>query len=109
MPSKSMPAFASPAPAKPRRPRRFRWIALLFVLAVASVFIPQVFRTVVRGLIEFEAWRRNASVRIERIEGSFWEPLVLIHSYWNYEGPNHEITRVEIARTEAVLLWKELF
>jgi len=48
-------------------------------------------------------------VRIDRVEGSFWEPLVLVHSYWNYEGANHAVTRVEIARIEAVLLWQKIF
>jgi hypothetical protein len=109
MPSKSMPTFASPAPARQRRSHPIRWFLLLVLVFAGSLFIPQVFRVVAKGLVEFVAWRRNTSVRIERVEGSLWEPLVLIHSYWNYEGPNHSVTRVEIARAEAVLLWKELF
>jgi len=104
-----MPAFAAPRPAERRGSHRIRWFFLAVALALGSLFIPGVFRTVAKCVIQFEAWRRGSSVRIDRVEGSFWQPLVLVHSYWNYEGSNHAVTRVEIARIEAVLFWQEIF
>jgi hypothetical protein len=105
-----MPAFAAPPPARRRGPRLVGWFILLLLAFVASLSIPQVFRAVAECVIEFEAWRRGTSVRIDRLEGSLWgEPLVLVNSYWNHEAADGAVTRVEIDRIEAVLLWNELF
>jgi hypothetical protein len=86
----------------------FRTPFLFALLVLASTTIPQVFQVVFGWVVKLEAWRRGAEVRIERIEGSFWEPVVLVHSYWSYGGVSGAVTRVEIARAEAQLSWKHL-
>lgn len=96
--------------AKPkRRLRTLRWCFLALLVALASLTVPQVFQQVLGWAIQFGAWRHGATVKIERIEGSFWDPVVLGHSLWTFEGESGGVTRVEITQTEVQLSWKQLF
>lgn len=79
------------------------------VLLFASLSVPEIFQFALRQAIQFEAWRRGATVRIERIDGSLWEPLVFTRSYVHLETGFGAVTRVEIARAEAHLAWASLF
>lgn len=99
---------AKPAPKPKRRLRTLRWCLLALLLALASLTVPQVFQKVLGWAIQIGAWRHGATVKIERIQGSFWEPVVLGHSLWTFEGESGGVTRVEIAQTEAQLSWKQL-
>ena len=103
----SQPA-AAPTPAK-RRLHPIRWFLLLLIVLVASLAVPQVFQTVFGWCIQFEAWRRGGSARIERIDGSLWEPIVLTHTYLDLSTASGASTRVEISRMEAIMAWKNLF
>jgi hypothetical protein len=100
---------AKPAPKPKRRLRTIRWCLLALVAALASLTVPQVFQKVLGWAIQIGAWRHGATVKVERIEGSLWEPIVLGHSLWTFEGESGGTTRVEIAQTEAQLSWKQLF
>jgi hypothetical protein len=99
---------AAPAPTQ-RRLRPVRWFFLLLLILIGSLAVPQVFQVVLGWAVRFEVWRRGGSVRIERIEGSLWEPVVFAHSYLKLETVSGAVTRVEIARAEAQFSWKSLF
>jgi hypothetical protein len=92
-----------------RRLRTIRWCFLALVVALISLTVPQVFQRVLGWAIQFGAWRHGATVTIERIDGSLWEPVVLGHSLWTFEGEAGGVTRMEIAQTEVELSWKHLF
>lgn len=94
---------------KPRKSRRLWFAFLLLVLALLSLTEPRVYRFVVRQLITLEAWRNGADVTIRRIDGSIFEPLVLIDSNWSYRSRNGAATRLQIARAETKTRWKHLF
>jgi hypothetical protein len=81
----------------------------VLLLGLGSLTVPQIFQKVLGWAIQFGAWRHGATVTIERIDGSFWEPVVLGHSLWTFEGGSGGVTRMEIAQTEAQLSWKQLF
>jgi hypothetical protein len=100
---------AKPVTRPTRRFRTIRWCFFALLLALASLMVPQIFQKVLGWAIEFGAWRHGATVEIERIEGSLWEPVVLGHALWTFEGESGGVTRVEIAQTEAELAWKQLF
>jgi hypothetical protein len=100
---------AKPVPKPTRRLRTIRWCFLALLVALISLTVPQVFQKVLGWAIQFGAWRHGATVTIERIDGSLWEPVVLGHSLWTFEGESGGVTRMEIAQTEAELSWKHLF
>ncbi|MEQ1859789.1 MAG: hypothetical protein ABMA13_07635 [Chthoniobacteraceae bacterium] len=99
---------AAPVPVE-RRLRPGRWLLLLLVLLIGSLAVPEVFQVVFGWGLKFEGWRRGASVHIERIDGSLWEPVLLTHSYVALESASGAVTRVEIARTELSFSWQSLF
>ena len=66
------------------------------------------FRFVLGGLIRCEAWRHGVTLDFERIGGSFFEPVTLAGSRWSFHGEAGATTRVEIARIDAKLVWKNL-
>jgi hypothetical protein len=105
MPTTAHASHTVPAPA---RRRSLRWIFLALLAALGSLAVPEVFQIVVGWVVRLEAWRHGVSVRIQRIEGSLWEPVVLVHSYWHREAGNGAITRLEIAHAEAVFSWSQL-
>ena len=106
--STSVPYAPVSTPARSRRFGPFRIAVVLLVLFAASLFEPRVFRFVVGGIIRFEAWRRGATVDFDRIGGSFFEPVTLAGSRWSFQGEAGAMTRIEIARVEAKLVWKNL-
>jgi hypothetical protein len=90
------------------RLRFVRWCFLSFLVATLSLTVPQVYQTVLGWAIRFGAWRHGASVQIERIDGSLWEPVTLGHSLWTLQGRTGTTTRVEIDKTDVLLSWKNL-
>lgn len=98
---------ATKAPSKRRTPW-LRWSFILLLVALGSLSIPQVFQTVVGWVIKEEVWRRGGQIRIDRIDGSLWEPVVLVRSFLSLETAVGGSTRVEIAKTEVNLAWKNL-
>ena len=82
---------------------------ILLLLALASLFEPRVFRFVLGGLLKAEAWRSGATVEFQRIEGSFFEPVILLGSRWAFQSETGATTRVEVSRLEALFIWKNLF
>ncbi len=105
MPTTTHASQSKPAPTR----RLLRWIFPALVAILISLTVPQVFQIVVGWVVQFEAWRRGVSVRIQRIEGSLWEPIVFVHSYWHRETGNGAVMRLEIAHAEAAFSWPQLF
>lgn len=99
---------AAPAPAQ-RRFHPVRWGFILLLALAGSLTIPEVFQAALGWAVKFEAWRRGATVRIQHIDGSLWEPIVFTRSYVHLETATGAATRVEIARAEAHVEWKSLF
>ena len=95
-------------PAKRRFPF-FRLFLLLLVVAVGLLFEPHCFRFAVRYFVQVEAWRCGVSARMQRVEGSLFEPVRLLDSVWMYESENGPVTRLEIREIEADLAWRALF
>lgn len=110
-----MRTSAKSAPARPASPKARRQLrsvrlgVILLLVALASLFEPRVFRFVFGGLLKAEAWRHGATVDFQRIEGSFFEPVIVLGSRWAFQSETGATTRVEIARLEALFAWKNLF
>ncbi len=81
---------------------------VLIVAVIGLLFIPAVFQFAVGKAIALETWRRGGTVRIEQVQGSFFEPVALLRSQWTYRSRHGAATRVEIARAEAEFSWREL-
>jgi hypothetical protein len=82
---------------------------MLLVLFVAALFQPRFFQAVLGTLIRVEAWRQGSEVEFDRVGGSFFEPVTISNSRWNFHGDAGSTTRVEIAKLEADLSWRNLF
>ena len=78
------------------------------LLAILSLGEPHVFRFAARRVIALEAWRNGVGFAVRRVEGTLFEPLVLIDSRWSHLSRDGAVTRVEIARAEAWFDWKSL-
>src|SRR4051812_49957849 len=96
--------------APPRRPfrRLFRWLLLLLVLVVASLFIPAVFQFAVRELLTVEAWRHGSRIEIEQVTGSFSEPVRLKNTRWTYSSAAGSVARISLEEAEALFDWQAL-
>ncbi len=87
----------------------WRLAFLLLVLALVTLAEPHVFRFVVTRAIMLEAWRNGASLTIDSVAGSAWEPLVFSDARCTARGKTGTTTRFEIAHTDLRLSWKHLF
>ena len=97
------------------RPKKHRFLGLrlallLALFAIVSLAEPRVFQFVVRHLVVFETWRSGGYARIDRVEGSLFEPIVLVGSVWTFHGGEGRgaVTRVEVRRITAELAWEQL-
>ncbi len=99
---------AAPQPAK-RRLHPVRWLFILLLALIGSLTVPEIFQRVLGSVVKIEAWRRGGTVRIDRIDGSLWEPVVFTRSYLHLATGSGAVTRVEIARAEVHFAWKSLF
>ena len=81
---------------------------LLALLALVSLAQPQVFQFVVRHLVVFEAWRAGGHASVARVEGSLFDPVVLVDSVWSFRGGSGAVARVEVRRVSADLAWTHL-
>lgn len=111
MSSVSSTAIVHPeAPKTP--PRRFRWIRfslLALLLCALSLLEPRVFQFAVEHLIRLIAWKQGAEVRIASVQGSFWKPVVLLNSRWNYDSADGSRLRLDIERAEGGFHWRDVF
>ena len=80
---------------------------LLLVIAALLLLIPGVFRFALRQLIALEGWRHGVEVQIGRVEGSLYEPVVLLRSQWTFHSRAGCLTRFEVTRAEAEFSWQE--
>ena len=105
------PVSASPSPKPRRRNRLFlalRVCCLLFVLALCSLSEPTVFKFALRQLLGFEAWRADASLRIERIDGSIFSPATVYGIGCDFVSRSGALVHLEIARADAEMDWSQL-
>ena len=79
---------------------------MLGLLALVSLGEPRVFQFVVRHLVVFETWRCGGHASVARVEGSLFEPVVLVESVWSFHGG--AVTRVEVKSITAELAWEQL-
>ena len=81
------------------------WLVLLVLIAVQSPVFPHV----VRGVLVFDAWRKGAELRVGRVSGSLFEPVILSEAYWHYTSETGGVTRVEVRKARAWLAWSNVF
>ncbi len=81
---------------------------LLIVLALCSLTEPTVFKFALRQLLGFEAWRADANLSIENIDGSIFSPATVYGIRCNFIGRNGAVIHLEIARTDAEMDWSQL-
>ncbi len=67
------------------------------------------FQFVVRHLVVFEAWRSGGHASVARVEGSLFEPIVLVDSAWIFGKGGDAVTRFEVKRVTADFAWEHLF
>ena len=65
------------------------------------------FQFIVRHLVVFEAWREGGHASVARVEGSLFEPVVLVGSTWSFGSD--AVTRFEVDRITADFAWEQLF
>ena len=107
--SSAKPVF-DPAPFRPKKKHRFlglRIVLLLGLLGLVSLAEPRVFRFAVRHLVVFEAWRAGGRASVARVEGSLFEPVVLVDSAWSFGS--EAVTRFEVKRVTADFAWEHFF
>ncbi len=101
-----------PPPAAPTEVRRrSRWLQfslLAVVLCLLSLVEPRVFQFAIERLVRVLAWREGAEVRIAAVEGSLWQPVVLLDSRWSYVSSDCSHLRVDIERAEGVFEWRDI-
>ena len=79
------------------------------MLAIVSLAEPRVFQFVVRHLVSFEAWRSGGQACVGRVEGSLFEPVVLVDTVWTLRTQGGAVMRIESHRIAAELAWANLF
>src|SRR5205085_4809586 len=84
-----------------RRIPLLRLALLGLALGLVSLLVPQVFRFAARYVIAVTAWRHGVTVTIHRVQGSLYEPLVLVDSVWERDSASGVSTRFEIKRATA--------
>ena len=106
----SMPAYTTALP-RTGKPRFYAWrIAfLLLILALVLLAEPRVFQAVLKRVLIFEAWRQGGHARIERVAGSFFEPVRLYDARWSFRSETGAITRIDAGRVTADLVWQNIF
>src|SRR3954469_7068588 len=106
------PVSVPPRTVAPRPRRRFRrllrWVMLLLVLAVASLFVPAVFQVALRALLKVEAWQHHSQVEIAQVAGSLFEPVRFEHTQWTFTSRAGSVARVAIDEAEAEFDWRAL-
>lgn len=82
--------------------------ALFCILAVVSLAEPRIYQFAVRNLIAAEAWCNDVEVTIHRVDGSLFEPLVLVDAVWHYRSKTGLAIQVDIPRVTAAFAWENL-
>ncbi len=62
-----------------------------------------------RGAVKFAAWKGGAWVRIARIDGSLFEPVVFTGTHWGIQSRTGATTRMQFDRAEVEFDWWQLF
>ena len=104
---------ATPKPPQARKKRsllgKFRLALLLLVLLVLVAVQAPVFPHVAKVLLRFAAWCDGASLRIGKVEGGIFEPVVVRDALWTYQAESGAVTRIEVTRARAWLAWSNIF
>jgi hypothetical protein len=85
-----------------------RFALLSVLLCAAALAVPPVFQFTVEQLLAFSAWRNGASLTVQQVEGSLWEPVRILDARFSRTGPTGTTTRLEIDEAEAQFAWAEL-
>lgn len=96
-----------------KTPSRFAGIlrgGILTLLVILILLVePRSFRAILGCLIKLEAGRQGIALIIGRVDGSLWQPLVLVDSVWTYAAPRGLTIRAEVRRVQMLTVWKSLF
>ena len=97
-----------PTPAKRGKPRfwKLRLAFLLASLALISLGEPRVFQFLIRHGVALEAWRNGGRAQVRSVEGSLFEPVVLLHSTWAFHNATGAVTRLDVERVTAEMAWE---
>ncbi len=108
---KETPNKASNSKARKKRGffGKLRLLILWLILLVCIAIQAPVFPYVVRGVVNFEAWRNGVGVTIGAVEGTIFEPLVLRDTVWTYASPTGAATRLEARRVRGWFAWSNIF
>lgn len=60
-------------------------------------------------MLRLEAWRHGASIQIEKIDGSIFEPITFGGTHLSCESQQGAITRLEVREAAAQFSWRNLF
>ena len=104
---------ATPKPPQERKKRsllgKFRLAVLVLILLVLVAVQAPVFPHVAGALLRFAAWCDGASLRIGKIEGGIFEPVIVRDARWTYRAESGAVTRIEVGRARAWLAWSNIF
>ncbi len=106
--SNPVSSFASASASGRRRKRPLLKLFLLGVALVSLLAIPPFFRGLVWTVLQEEGFRQGSFVRIEKISGSLWEPLVLERVRWSSEGFFRGRMEVKAERVICTFRWENL-
>jgi translocation-and-assembly-module (TAM) inner membrane subunit TamB-like protein len=95
----------------PKRRRPFRLVLLVVVLlavAVLSLLVPPVFRFALRHALVWEAGRHGVDLKLDRLDGSLFEPLVFSEVECSWTSPMGTAAKASVSRADASFSWKNL-
>jgi hypothetical protein len=111
--SKPTPSPVSASPSSQPRRRNplflaFRIGCLLILLALCSLSEPTIFRFALKQILGFEAWRADAKLNIERVDGSIFSPATIYGTRCEFTSRTGAVVHLQIARADVEMDWSQL-
>lgn len=104
---------ATPKPSTGRNKRsllgKLRLTLLVLILLVLVAAQAPVFPHVVGTVLRIAAWGDGASLRIGKVEGGIFDPVIVQDALWTYRADSGAVTRIEVRRARAWLAWSNVF
>ena len=104
---------ATPKPPQKRKKRsllgKLRLALLVLILLVLVAAQAPVFPHIAGALMRFAAWCDGASLRIGKVEGGIFDPVIVRDALWTYRAESGGVTRIEVRRARVWLAWSNVF